>query len=86
LAQLRPDTKFLFVSGYAGRTVLDRKVVDLETNFLQKPYSLKQLSQKIRSALDQNSPVIQSPDKIAADKIAPGKIAKIAATCGYNGV
>jgi two-component system, cell cycle sensor histidine kinase and response regulator CckA len=69
LAQLRPDTKFLFVSGYAGRTVLDRKVVDLETNFLQKPYSLKQLSQKIRSALDQNSSVIRSPDKIAPDKI-----------------
>jgi CheY-like chemotaxis protein len=35
LAQLRPDTKLLFVSGYAGKTVLDHKGVDLETNFLQ---------------------------------------------------
>jgi two-component system, cell cycle sensor histidine kinase and response regulator CckA len=51
LAELRPDTKFLFVSGYAGKTVLDHKVVDLETNFLQKPYTLKQLSAKIRAAL-----------------------------------
>jgi len=51
LVQLRPDTKLLFVSGYAGKTVLDHKVLDLETNFLQKPYSLKQLSLKIRSAL-----------------------------------
>ncbi len=51
LAQLRPDTKLLFVSGYAGKTVLDHKVVDLETNFLQKPYTLKQLSLKIRAAL-----------------------------------
>lgn len=51
LARLRPDTRFLFVSGYAGKTVLDHKVVDLETNFLQKPYTLKQLSQKIRGAL-----------------------------------
>jgi hypothetical protein len=41
----------LFVSGYAGKTVLDHKVVDLETNFLQKPYTLKQLSLKIRAAL-----------------------------------
>ncbi len=49
LAQLRPDAKLLFVSGYAGKTVLDHKVVDLETNFLQKPYTLKQLSLKIRS-------------------------------------
>ncbi len=49
----RPDIKLLFVSGYAGKTVLDHKVVDLETNFLQKPYTLRQLSRKIRTALDQ---------------------------------
>ena len=52
LSQLRPDTKLLFVSGYAGKTVLDHNVVDLETNFLQKPYTLKQLSLKIRAALN----------------------------------
>jgi PAS domain S-box-containing protein len=52
LAQLRPEMKFLFVSGYAGKTVLDHKVVDLEMNFLQKPYTLKQFSLKIRAALN----------------------------------
>ena len=52
LARLRPGTQFLFVSGYAGKTILDHKVVDLETNFLQKPYTLKQLSSKIRAGLD----------------------------------
>jgi DNA-binding NtrC family response regulator len=51
LAQMRPDAKLLFVSGYPGKTVLDHKVVDVETNFLQKPYTLQQLSLKIRSAL-----------------------------------
>jgi len=51
MARLRPEMKCLFVSGYAGKTVLDHNVVDLETNFLQKPYSLKQLSMKARSAL-----------------------------------
>ena len=51
LAALRPETKLLFVSGYAGKTVLDHNVLDLETNFVQKPYTLKQLSLKIRSAL-----------------------------------
>jgi DNA-binding NtrC family response regulator len=51
LARLRPEMKYLFVSGYAGKTVLDHKVVDLETNFLQKPYTLKQLSNKIRATL-----------------------------------
>ena len=62
LSQLRPDTKLLFVSGYAGRTVLDHNVVDLETNFLQKPYTLKQLSLKIRAALTPHVPQqISSP-------------------------
>ena len=54
--RLRPGTQFLFVSGYAGKTILDHKVVDLETNFLQKPYTLKQLSSKIRIALDSEKP------------------------------
>ncbi len=52
LSNLRPETRLLFVSGYAGKTVLDHKVFDLETNFLQKPYTLKQLSGKIRGALN----------------------------------
>src|SRR5215831_19755818 len=52
----RPGTKFLFVSGYPGKTILDHKVVDLETNFLQKPYTLKQLSLKIRATLDSGNP------------------------------
>jgi len=51
LKRLRPDTKFLFVSGYAGKTVLDHKVVDLERTFLQKPYTLKQFASKIRGVL-----------------------------------
>lgn len=50
-AQLRPGTKFLFVSGYPGKTILDHKVVGLEMNFLQKSYTLKQLPSKIRAAL-----------------------------------
>ncbi len=53
LSLLRQEAKFLFVSGYAGKTVLDHKVFDIETNFLQKPFTLKQLSSKVRGALAQ---------------------------------
>lgn len=52
IRHLRPGIKVLFVSGYAGRTVLDHKVVDVDANFLQKPYSLKQLAAKIRKVLE----------------------------------
>jgi len=56
LRNLRPQTKLMFVSGYPGKTVLNHKVLDLETNFLQKPFTLKQLSGKIRAALESVSP------------------------------
>jgi two-component system, cell cycle sensor histidine kinase and response regulator CckA len=53
LSRSRSETILLFVSGYAGKSVLDHKVIDLENNFLQKPYTLKQLAGKIRKVLDQ---------------------------------
>jgi PAS domain S-box-containing protein len=52
LETLRPETRVLFVSGYAGQTVVDHKVVDVENNFLQKPFTLKQLAGKVRKVLD----------------------------------
>ena len=61
IARLRPQTRFLFVSGYPGKTILDHKVVDLATNFLQKPYTLKQLSEKIRGALSSRAGATNAP-------------------------
>ncbi len=52
MERVRPETEILFISGYAGQTVLDHKVVDVDSNFLQKPYTLKQLAGKVRSVLD----------------------------------
>jgi two-component system cell cycle sensor histidine kinase/response regulator CckA len=52
LDTLRPETRVLFVSGYAGQTVLDHKVMDVENNFLQKPFTLTQLANKVRTVLD----------------------------------
>jgi two-component system cell cycle sensor histidine kinase/response regulator CckA len=52
LGTLRPETRVLFVSGYPGQTVLDHKVVDVENNFLQKPFTLRQLASKVRTVLD----------------------------------
>jgi two-component system, cell cycle sensor histidine kinase and response regulator CckA len=51
LEAVRPETKVLFVSGYAGKTIVDHKVVHLNSNFLQKPFTLKQLSLKVREVL-----------------------------------
>jgi CheY-like chemotaxis protein len=64
LSMLHPETRVLFVSGYAGQTVLDHNVVDVENNFLQKPFTLKQLANKVRAVLDHHgnvSPAIPVP-------------------------
>ncbi len=58
LERLRPETKVLFVSGYPGQTVMDHKVVDLESNFLQKPFTLKQLARKVRTILDHSRNIV----------------------------
>jgi two-component system, cell cycle sensor histidine kinase and response regulator CckA len=58
LETLRPQTRVLFVSGYPGQTVLDHKVVDVENNFLQKPFTLKQLANKVRTVLDRTGKAV----------------------------
>lgn len=66
LGTLRPETRVLFVSGYAGQIVLDHDVVNVENNFLQKPFTLKQLASKIRAILDHSHHAVPT---IAADAI-----------------
>jgi two-component system cell cycle sensor histidine kinase/response regulator CckA len=57
LGTFRPETRLLFVSGYAGQVVLNHHVVDVENNFLQKPFTLKELAGKVRTVLDRSRPV-----------------------------
>jgi len=52
LAEKYTEMKVLFVSGYSEQVVLRHKVVDLHTNFLQKPFTLKSLAAKVRQILD----------------------------------
>jgi FixJ family two-component response regulator len=65
LANVRPATRVLFVSGYAGQTILDHKVFDVENNFLQKPFTLRQLATKVRSVLDRNITPSEMPSSAA---------------------
>jgi DNA-binding response OmpR family regulator len=51
LAVERPSMQVLFVSGYAEATILRCGVINLQTHFLQKPFSLRTLSAKIRGVL-----------------------------------
>lgn len=55
LLQVRPDTKLLFVSGYADDVVLQTGVSINGRPFLQKPYSLKQLGNVVHELLAVNN-------------------------------
>jgi PAS domain S-box-containing protein len=51
LLRVRPNTKLLFVSGYADDVVLHTGLSMKAMPFLQKPYSLKQLGSKVHELL-----------------------------------
>jgi CheY-like chemotaxis protein len=47
----RPDTKVLFVSGYAENTLLRQGIFDVANRFLQKPFTLRSMASKVREIL-----------------------------------
>jgi two-component system, cell cycle sensor histidine kinase and response regulator CckA len=52
LLSLYPHFKLLFMSGYTANVIASQGVLDPSINFIQKPFSMKALSQKVRDALD----------------------------------
>lgn len=51
LVKVRPETKVLFLSGYAEDAILSEGGIDNATAFLQKPFTLQNLSRKVREVL-----------------------------------
>jgi PAS domain S-box-containing protein len=48
----RPDVKVLYTSGYTDDAIVHHGVLEPGTHFLQKPFSLKTLSHKVREILN----------------------------------
>lgn len=51
LAHRRPDSKVLFVSGYADDAVVRQGLLDPDVNFLRKPFTLETLQRTLRDVL-----------------------------------
>ena len=51
ILSLYPDLKRLFMSGYTADVIAHHGVLDEGVNFLQKPFSMENLSAKVREAL-----------------------------------
>ena len=52
MAERHPSAKVLYVSGYTDDAVLRRGVVQEEAAFLQKPFTVADLADKVREVLD----------------------------------
>lgn len=50
--QIRPSLRCLFMSGYNADVISDRGVLDPGLPFLQKPFSMSALNEKVRAVLD----------------------------------
>lgn len=53
LAQLRPEMKVLYMSGYTDNAIVHQGVLDEGENFIQKPFAPVVLARKIREVLDE---------------------------------
>jgi two-component system, cell cycle sensor histidine kinase and response regulator CckA len=53
ITEARPELKVLFTSGYAENQLGEQGVLHEGVNFIQKPYTFTQLSQRVRELLDQ---------------------------------
>jgi PAS domain S-box-containing protein len=51
IAQARPEIRVLYMSGYTGEVIAHHAVLDDNVKFLQKPFSVHDLTQKVRDTL-----------------------------------
>jgi two-component system, cell cycle sensor histidine kinase and response regulator CckA len=52
LAATRPTVKVLYISGYTDDSIFRHGVLEGGMAFLQKPFNLKSIAQKVREVLD----------------------------------
>jgi two-component system cell cycle sensor histidine kinase/response regulator CckA len=53
LLQRRPGIKVLYISGYTDNAIVHQGVLEEGTEFIQKPFSVKDLLKKVREVLDE---------------------------------
>jgi DNA-binding NtrC family response regulator len=52
LRAARPETKILLMSGYSQEAVFQNEIVEATTAFLAKPFTISQLTKRVREVLD----------------------------------
>jgi CheY-like chemotaxis protein len=61
ITRLRPETKILYISGYAKGAIVDKGALERNAEFLAKPFRLSELLQKVREVLGASNSLAASP-------------------------
>jgi PAS domain S-box-containing protein len=61
ITAVRPELKILYISGYTDDSIFRHGVLEGGVAFLQKPFNLKDLAQKIRQVLDGEPAATEAP-------------------------
>jgi two-component system, cell cycle sensor histidine kinase and response regulator CckA len=64
-AELHPEAKLLYMTGYAGNKIGSAELLDMGAQFIQKPFSADALGQKVRSVLDSPKAVIRGQSVVS---------------------
>ena len=62
IAEIQPGLRVLFMSGYDNTNVVQRYVVEKGYALLPKPFTMDQLSKKVREVMDSPPPAAAQPD------------------------
>lgn len=55
ISEMRPNLKVLYMSGYAANAIINRGMVEPGIHYIQKPFSVMDISNKVRAVLDSTS-------------------------------
>jgi FixJ family two-component response regulator len=51
IRELYPEVRLLFMSGYPADVIAEQGVLDRGVQFIQKPFSMKDIAEKVHAAL-----------------------------------
>ena len=57
-----PDLRFIFMSGYPDTAIARHRIPNAAFDFLQKPFSIRDLANKIETVLGPTGPARNKPE------------------------
>jgi PAS domain S-box-containing protein len=73
ISEIRPNTKVLYMSGYTENVIGHNGTLDAGVRLLQKPFTLRELKNKVREVLDSTPPGSEVDMSVRTAQASPAK-------------